>query len=90
MRYTTQMPTVTAARGRFNRGILKQACEAAYTKARQELRCFYVGSNYGGYYVCDNEREARGTSNIWYYVDPLGTVCRVEDHPEREILVSFS
>jgi hypothetical protein len=89
MRTTTQMPNLTGARRTFNRGDLKQACGAALGMAREEQQTIYVGSNYGGYYLAHDERRARGTSNGWYEVEPAGEVTKVEDHPEREILVNF-
>ena len=89
-RTTTSMPSVTLARRRFSRGDLKQACEAAFAAARLTGQRAFVGSNYGGYYVAALEREARGTSNVWFEVTPDGRVTRVEDHLEREILVSFA
>lgn len=88
-RTTSPLPNVTLARRRFSRGDLKQACEAAFEAARLTDARAFVGSNYGGYYVAALEREARGTSNVWYEVTPDGRVGRVEDHPEREILARF-
>ena len=78
---TTTMPNVTLARRRFNRGDLQQACEGAFDAARLAGRRTYVGSKYGGYFVTATRDEARGTSNTWFEVTPMGRVTKAEDHP---------
>jgi hypothetical protein len=83
MKTTTKMPDLTGPRKRFSRGSLQQACMAALARAREEQQTAHVGSNYLGYYVTYSERDARGTSNIWYEVERTGQVTRVEDLPKE-------
>ena len=84
MKTTTPMPNVTQSRMRYDRGDLKQACEAAFDLARLHGTRAFVGSNYGGYFVTRDQAEAHGSSNVYHEVRPTGQVAKVEDHPERD------
>ena len=75
----TPMPNVTFARERSSAGGLKEACEKAFNHARLTGRPAFVGTNYCGFFITGDQEAARGSSNVYHEVTPMGRVMRVDD-----------